>query len=72
MGVGKVVELTGQSPESWEAATQLVLDEAAKTIRNIQSIYIREMLAEVENNKITAYRVHAKVTFLVDDQSARG
>ena len=71
MSVAKVVELTGQSPESWEAATRLVLEEAAKTIRNIQSIYIREFKAEVHDNKITAYHVDTKVTFLVDDQRTR-
>jgi flavin-binding protein dodecin len=36
---------------------------ASKTLRNIRSVYVKEFTAAVENNKITNYRVNAKVTF---------
>ncbi len=61
--VVKVIELLSQSPESWEDATQSAVQEASKTLRNIRSIYIKEFTAEVENGKITNYRINAKVTF---------
>ncbi len=61
--VVKVIELMSQSPESWDAAAQAAVEEASKTLRNIRSIYIKEFTAEVENGKITNYRVNAKVTF---------
>lgn len=67
MAVVKVIELLAQSPESWEAATQEALREAAKTIRDIQSIYVKEFQAIVENNQITNYRVNVKVSFKVSD-----
>lgn len=67
MAVVKVIELLAQSPESWEAATQEALREAAKTIRDIQSIYVKEFQAVVENNQITNYRVNVKVSFKVSD-----
>jgi dodecin len=61
--VVKVIELLGQSEQSWEDATQRVIDEASKTLRNIRSVYVKEFQAAVEENKITQFRINAKVTF---------
>lgn len=63
MSVLKVVEILGNSTKSWEDAVQQVVNEASKTIKNIKSVYIQDMQAMVTNNKITEYRVNAKVTF---------
>lgn len=67
MAIAKVIEILAQSPKSWEDATQIALAEAAKTIRNIQTIYVRDMQAVVEDDEIVSYRVNAKVTFLLED-----
>jgi len=67
MAIVKVIELLAQSPESWEAATQEALREAAKTVHGIQSIYVQEMQAIVEHDRITQYRVNVKISFMVDD-----
>ena len=61
--VVKVIELMSQSATSWEDAVQSVVSEASKTLRNIRSIYVKEFTAEVENDKVTNYRINAKVTF---------
>ncbi len=61
--VVKVIELMSQSRKSWEDATQGAVEEAAKTLRNVRSIYIKEFTAEVEDGKVTNYRINAKVTF---------
>jgi flavin-binding protein dodecin len=61
--VVKVIELLSQSPKGWEDAAQSAVKEASKTLRNIRSIYVKEFTAEVDNGKITNYRVNAKVTF---------
>ena len=68
MSVVKVIEILAQSEESWEAAVQEALREASKTIRGIQSIYVKDFQAMVENNEITSYRVNAKVSFLVKSE----
>jgi flavin-binding protein dodecin len=62
----KVVEILAQSEKSWEDAAQLAVQEAAKTVRNIKSIYIQEMEATVENDRITYYRVNVKVSFAIE------
>jgi flavin-binding protein dodecin len=61
--VVKVIELMSQSSTSWEDATQGAVDEASKTLRNIRSIYIKEFTAEVNEGKVTNFRINAKVTF---------
>jgi dodecin len=61
--VVKVIEVLAQSPKGWEDAAQGAVNEASKTLRNIRSIYVKEMTAEVENGKISNYRVNAKVSF---------
>ena len=59
----KVIEILSASPKSWEEASQSVVAEASKTLRNIRSVYIKEFSASVDGKKITSYRVNAKVTF---------
>jgi flavin-binding protein dodecin len=68
MAVVKVIEVLAQSEESWEDAVQKALDEASKTVRNIKSIYIKDLQAIVENNEITAYRVNTKISFVVGEE----
>ena len=66
MAVVKIIELIGSSPESWEDATKKALAEAAKTIKNIKSIYVKRCNAKVENNKIVEYRAVVKIAFVVE------
>jgi dodecin len=65
MAVVKVIELLAQSEKGWEDAAQVAVTEAAKTLEGIQSVYVKEMQAVVENNKITQYRVNVQISFVV-------
>jgi hypothetical protein len=65
MAVVKVIELIGSSPESWEDATKNALAEAALTIKNIKSLYVKSCKAKVQNNKIVEYRAIVKIAFVV-------
>ena len=65
MTVVKVIELIGSSPKNWEEATKNALAEAALTIKNIKSIYVKSCKARVENNKIVEYRAVVKIAFVV-------
>ena len=67
--IAKVIEVIAQSEQSFEHAVQEALNETAKTIDNIQEIWVSSMKAVVKDNRIVEYRVAAKVTFLV---SGRG
>jgi len=63
MSVVKVVEVLAQSDKSWEDAAQIAVKTAAKTVKDIKSIYIKNFEAKVENGKITKYRIDGKLTF---------
>lgn len=68
MAIVKVVEVIAGSEKSFDDATQNALAEAAKTVKNIRSIYIQEMKANVENNKIVSFGVNAKISFEVESK----
>ncbi|MFT5737216.1 MAG: flavin-binding protein dodecin [Maribacter sp.] len=63
MSVLKVIEIMGNSTVSFENAVENVIKETSKTIKNIKSVYIKDMQVVVENNHITQYRVTTKVSF---------
>jgi dodecin len=69
MAVVKVIEIIAQSPQGWEQAAQSGLAEVAKSVHGIRSIYVKDLQAEVENNKIVQYRLNLKVSFVVDDRA---
>lgn len=66
MAMLKVIEVLSESDESWEDAAKQAVANAAKTIRNIKSIYIENFEAAVDGDMIVNYRVNAKITFLLD------
>jgi flavin-binding protein dodecin len=68
MAIVKVIEVLAQSNQSWEDATRQALAETAKTVRGIQSIYIKEFQAIVENDQISVFRVNAKISFIVEEE----
>ncbi len=68
MSVIKVIEVIASSDKGFSEATQNAVAEASKTVKNIKSVYIKEMNANVENNKIVSYAVNAKVSFMVEEK----
>lgn len=67
MSIVKVIEVIATSEKSFDDAARNALKEAAKSVKNISSIYIKEMNAKVENNEIVSYGVNAKVSFKVNE-----
>lgn len=63
MSVLKVIEVLGNSTVSFEDAVGNVIKEASKTVKNIKSVYIKDMQVTVNNNQIKDFRVNTKVTF---------
>ena len=66
MSVAKVIELIAESNKSWDDAAKNAVKTASKTIKNIKSIWMDNMSAEVVDNKIVTYRANVKVTFVLD------
>ena len=66
MSVGKFIELSGQSSESFEDAIRQAVQRASSTIRNIRSVWAKEFEAVVENSQVTQFRVVVKIAFVLD------
>lgn len=68
MSVVKVIELVGTSEESWEKAVQAALDDAQKTIQNIESIDVTNLSVVVEDGKIIEWQADTRVAFRIEDR----
>ena len=67
MSVVKFIELSARSPHSFEDAVRQAVERASSTIRNIQSVWVKEFEGVVENNQVTLFQVIVKVSFLVGE-----
>jgi dodecin len=67
MSIVKMVELSAQSPDSWEDATRQAVERAAQTLHNIRSVWVKEFEAVVENEQVTQFRVVLKIAFQLDE-----
>jgi len=62
----KVVEVLAESDKSWEDAAAGAVKRAAKTLKNIRSIYVEHFEAKVEGNRVVSYRINAKISFVLE------
>lgn len=69
--VVRVIEINAQSPHSWEDATRRLVAEASHTLRGIRSISIQDMQAVVDDDHVVGFRIHAKVSFVLEDERRR-
>jgi flavin-binding protein dodecin len=66
MSVAKVIEITSNSPDSFEEAIRQGISRASKTLKNMQGAWIKEQQVSIEDGKITGYRVNMMVTFVLE------
>lgn len=64
MSLAKVIEVLAEG-KTVEDAVQSAVNEASETVKNIKGVYVKDVQALVENNKVTGYRINAKITFVV-------
>ena len=72
MAIAKFIELSGRSPHSFEDAVRRTVERASQTIRNIQSVWVKEFEGVVENNQVTQFQVVVKLSFLVGEGGSAG
>ena len=66
MSVAKIIELSVESPKSFEDAIQSGIILASKTVHGIKSAWVKEQHVVIDNGKVALYRVDLKVTFVLD------
>jgi len=70
MAVLKILELVGTSKQSWSDAAREAVNEAAKTVRGIETVEVAESKAVVQNNKLTEYQVLVRIGFRIEGTGA--
>jgi len=69
MTVASVTEISAASPDGFEAAIREGIERVDKTLRNIQSAWVKDMNILMEDGQIRAYKVNMLVTFVLEDAS---
>lgn len=64
--VAKVIEITAESPDSFEDAIRRGILKAGETVHDIKSAWVKEHQVKVDNGEVVGFRVDLKVTFVVD------
>ena len=66
MAILKVIEVLSSSEKSWEDATKKAVTHAAKSLKNIRSVYVKDQSASIKNNEVHEFRVNVKITFEIE------
>lgn len=66
MTVAKIIELSSESPESFEDAIEKGIARAEETIKNVKGAWIAEQKVVVEGGQIKSYRVIMRVSFVLN------
>lgn len=67
MAIVKVIEVIASSEKGIEDAIQQCVTEVSKTIRNIDSVYVKDTKVHVKDGKITSFGVICKVSFHISE-----
>jgi flavin-binding protein dodecin len=67
MSIARIVEISSTSEKSFEDAVSQGVARASKTLRGIKSAWVKEQEVRVDGDKIVAYKVILKVTFVLED-----
>jgi flavin-binding protein dodecin len=65
--VAKVTEISARSSKGFEDAMQVGIARASKTLRNLNSAWVKEQRVEIRDGKIASYQVNMMVTFTLDE-----
>jgi flavin-binding protein dodecin len=67
MTVARITEISSISSKSFEDAVVQGVERANKTLRNVKGAWVKEQEVNIDNGKITGYKVILKVTFVLGD-----
>ena len=67
MSVARVTEIVAASPTSFDDAVNVGVARASKTLDNVKGAWVQDQEVTVDDGSIKEYRVHLKVTFILND-----
>ena len=68
MPIVKVIEVIASSDKGVDDAIQNAVTEASKTVRNIDSVFVKHIKAHVKDAKVISYGVICKISFRLESQ----
>ena len=68
MPIVKVIEVIASSDESFDDAIKNAVKEVSKTVKNIDSVYVKDFKVHVKGDQVSSYGVICKVSFSVDEK----
>ena len=66
MAIVKVIEVISSSDKGIDDAIRKAVEEASKSVRNIDSVYVEDIKAHVKDGKVTTFGCVCKISFRVD------
>ena len=66
MSVAKIIEITADSPDSFEDAVRQGITKASETVRNMKAAWVKEQQVVIDGANVTSFRVDLKITFVLD------
>ena len=67
MPVARVTELSATSDRSFEDAINMAVNRATKTLRNVESAWVKDQNVLIENDSISGYKVNVAITFVLEE-----
>jgi len=64
-GTYKVIRLVGTSPKGFSEATQVAIDEAAKTVKGLAWFELKETRGRIDDGRVVEYQATVDVGFKV-------
>jgi flavin-binding protein dodecin len=67
MSIARVTEITSSSTKGFDDAVREGIRRAAKTLDNVKGAWIQDQEVIADGGTISEYRVHMKVTFVLNE-----
>ncbi len=67
MSVARVTEIISASTKSFDDAIAQGVARAVKTLKNVESAWVKDQKMSIRDGKVIEYRVNLKVTFILMD-----
>ncbi|NCO18549.1 MAG: dodecin domain-containing protein [Gammaproteobacteria bacterium] len=66
MTIAKIIEISSDSPSSFQDAIESGIKRAERTVKNVKGAWIAEQKLTIDSGKITCYRVIMRISFVID------
>ncbi len=70
MPAARLIELSATSEQGFEEAINEGIQRATSTLRNVESAWVKDMNVEIQDNRVTVYRVNLAITFVLEEGEA--